>query len=78
MGDCDWTRGDLRLGDRRCSLIGGEVTGDEANVATGGLGSPARAGTGEEGLANSLAGLRPREWDPRRENGRGRCSGQVG
>jgi hypothetical protein len=27
----------------------------------GGLGSPGRAGTGEEGPTNSLIGLRPRE-----------------
>jgi hypothetical protein len=37
----------------------------------GGLGSPVRAGMGEEGLANSLAGLRPRERDRRQENGEG-------
>jgi hypothetical protein len=42
---------------------GGGVAGDRADVAAGGLGSPGLARTGEEGPANSLAGLQPRELD---------------
>jgi hypothetical protein len=40
-------------------------------ASEGGLGSSVRAGTGEEGPANSLAGLQSRERDQRRENGVG-------
>jgi hypothetical protein len=47
-------------------------------ASEGALGSPARAGTGEQGPTNSLARLWPRERDQRRENGEGRCSGWVG
>jgi hypothetical protein len=36
------------------------------------------AGTGEEGPVNSLAGLRPRERDRRRENGGGCALGRSG
>jgi hypothetical protein len=68
---CDGVHRVLWLGDWRCSFRGGEVAGGEADVVAGGLGSPVRAGMGEEGPANSLAGLRPREWDRRRENDEG-------
>jgi hypothetical protein len=43
-----------------------------------GLGLPVLDGTGEEGPANSLAGLRPQEQDRRRENGGGRAPGGSG
>jgi hypothetical protein len=51
--------GVLQLGDRRCSLRGGEIAGGKADTVAGGLGSPVRARMGELGLANSLAGFRP-------------------
>jgi hypothetical protein len=60
--------GVLRLGDRRCSLCCGEVTGGEVELVDGGLGSPVMARTGEEALANSLAGFRPQGRDRKREN----------
>jgi hypothetical protein len=63
--------GRLRLGDRRCSIRGGEVAGDRASSLRGGSGSPVRAGTGEEGPTSSLAGLRPQEQDRRWENNEG-------
>jgi hypothetical protein len=69
--------GVLQIGDRRCSLCGSEVTGDGEDTVARGLGSPVRAGTGEEGPANSLAGLRPLEQDRRRENDEGEVL-QVG
>jgi hypothetical protein len=37
----------------------------------GALGSPVTAKTGQEGLANSLAGFRPQERDRKRENDEG-------
>jgi hypothetical protein len=37
----------------------------------GGSGAPVRAGTGQEGLANSLAGFRLQERDRKRENDEG-------
>jgi hypothetical protein len=40
-------------------------------VVAGGSGAPVRAGTGEEGLANSLAGFRLQERDRKRENDEG-------
>jgi hypothetical protein len=40
-------------------------------ASEGVLGSPVRAGTGEEGPANSLAGLWPQERDQRRRNDEG-------
>jgi hypothetical protein len=46
-------------------VLGGGVTRDRADAASGGLGSPGSAETGEEGSTNSLAGLRPRESDRR-------------
>ena len=55
----------LQLSDRCCAIHSGEVTGDGADAIAVGLGSPARARTGEEGPANSLAGLQPRERDQR-------------
>jgi hypothetical protein len=55
---CDGVHMVLQLGDRRCSLRGGEVTGDGADTVTGGLGTPVWAVTGEEGPTNSLVGLR--------------------
>jgi hypothetical protein len=55
---------------------GGEVTGDRAHTASGGLGSPGLARTGEEGPTNSLVGLRPRELDRGRGNGGGSASGR--
>jgi hypothetical protein len=58
--------GILQLDDRHCSLCGGEV-----DAVAGGLGSLVRAGTGEEGLVNSLAGFRAQEWDRKRENDEG-------
>jgi hypothetical protein len=70
--------GVLQLGDRLCSLRGGEVTRSEVDAVTEGLGSPVRAGTGEGGLVNSLAGFRLQERDRKRENDEGRCSGWVG
>jgi hypothetical protein len=69
--------GVLQIGDRRCSLCGSKVTGDGEDTVARGLGSPVRAGTGEEGPANSLAGLRPLEQDRRRENDEGEVL-QVG
>jgi hypothetical protein len=63
--------GILQLGDRRCSLRGVEVIGGEVDAIAGGLGSPVRAGTGEEGLVNSLAGFRPQERDQKWENDEG-------
>jgi hypothetical protein len=42
------------------------------------LGSRWLAGTGEEGPANSLVGLRSRERDQRRENGGGGAPGGPG
>jgi hypothetical protein len=36
------------------------------------LGSPGRARTGQEGLANSLADYWPQEWDRKRENDEGK------
>jgi hypothetical protein len=68
----------LQLGDRRCSLRSGKVARGEADAFAGGLGLPVRAGTGEEGLANSLAGLQPQEQGRRRENGEGEVLWQVG
>jgi hypothetical protein len=74
----DWGRtvaigraGVLHLGDWRCSLHGGEVVGGEVYAVAGALGSLVRAGTGEEGLENSLAGFRPQERDRKRENDEG-------
>jgi hypothetical protein len=73
----------------RCTGVYGSVT-DAAPSAPakspetgqtgseGGLGSPMRTRTVEEGPANSLVGFRPQEWDKRWEIGGGRCSGQVG
>jgi hypothetical protein len=63
--------GVLQLGDRRYSLRGGEVTGGKVDAVAGGLGSPVRARTGEEGVANSLAGFQPQEQDWKRENDEG-------
>jgi hypothetical protein len=60
--------GALQLGDRRCSLSGGEVAGGEEDAVAGGLGSPVRAGMGEEGPVNSLAGSRLQEQDWTREH----------
>jgi hypothetical protein len=54
---CDGVHMVLQLGDRRCSLRGGKVAGDGADAVARGLGTPVWAGTGEEGPANSLAGL---------------------
>jgi hypothetical protein len=42
---------------------GGGVAGDRADMASGGLGSPGLARTGEEGPVNSLAGLQPQKLD---------------
>jgi hypothetical protein len=63
--------GVLQLGDRLCSLRGGEVTRSEVDAVTEGLGSPVRAGTGEGGLVNSLAGFRLQERYWKRENDEG-------
>jgi hypothetical protein len=41
---------------------GGGVTRDRADTASRALGSLGLVGIGKEGLVNSLAGLRPREW----------------
>jgi hypothetical protein len=46
----------------------GRGAGDRADWPPGGLGL---AGTGAEGLTNSLVGLRPRDRDRRQENGGG-------
>jgi hypothetical protein len=48
------------------------------HTATGGLGSLGLAGTDEEDSANTLVGLRPREWDRGRENGGRSASGGSG
>jgi hypothetical protein len=40
-------------------------------VVTGGLGSPVRAGTGEEGPVNSLAGSQLQEQDRTRQHDEG-------
>ena len=44
MDGCDGVHGVLQLGDRHCSLRGGEVVRDEAYVVAGGFGV---AGEGE-------------------------------
>jgi hypothetical protein len=48
---CDGAHGALQLGDRHCFLRGSEVTGDEADAATGESGKPRRARMGQEGPA---------------------------
>jgi hypothetical protein len=63
--------GILQLSDWRCSLYVVEVTVGKVDAVAGGLGSPVRARTGEEGLANSLAGFRPQEQDRKWENDEG-------
>jgi hypothetical protein len=54
---------------------GGGVAGDRTHTASGGLGSPGLARTGEEGPTNSLVGLRSQELDRGRGNGGGSASG---
>jgi hypothetical protein len=56
----------------------GGVTRDRADKPLGGLGSSGLAGTGGEGLANSLVRPRPRERDRRRENDREGAPGESG
>jgi hypothetical protein len=58
-------------------IRGGGGAGDRADGPPGGLGSPGLAGTGAEGLTNSLVGLRPRYRDRRQENGGRGCSGRA-
>jgi hypothetical protein len=50
---------------------------DGADTVAGSLGSSVRAGTGEEGPANSLSGLRPKNRTGDRRMVKGRCSGRV-
>jgi hypothetical protein len=57
------------------SVHGGRVARDRVDVASGGLGSPKLARTGEGGPMNSLAELRSRESDLGRANDGGNASG---
>jgi hypothetical protein len=51
------------------AVVKSPETGQAASEGV--LGSPVRAGTGEEGPTSSLAGLRPQEQDRRWENNEG-------
>jgi hypothetical protein len=62
----------LQLGDRCC------IFAVAKSLETRQTRSSARAGTGLEGPANLLVGLRPREQDRRQDNGGGGCSKRVG
>jgi hypothetical protein len=68
----------LQLGDRHCSLRGGEVAGGEVDAVAGGLGTSMRA--------EQVKKVRQTHWQGSgRKNGtrngrmtKGRCSGWVG
>jgi hypothetical protein len=59
----------LATGAAPSAVVKSPETGQAASEGV--LGSPVRAGTGEEGPTSSLAGLRPQEQDRRWENNEG-------
>jgi hypothetical protein len=75
-GGCDGARGALQLGDRRCSLRGGEVAGGEVDAVAGGSGFAGEGWNGSRG-SGELTGRLPaaRTRPETRERRRGGTSG---